>query len=93
MDAASNETINDLISYAVLLCDRNELQTAGYYAAAAFELLLQQVPKGSRENFYEKRIGAYCLANNCIPEVRTSLNQCRVIRNQVIHYNDTRRVR
>lgn len=92
MGNVPDETINDLVSYAVLLCGRNELQTAGYYASAAFELLLPKVPGEARENFYENRIIAYCRVNNCSPEIHNSLMQCRIIRNQIIHYNDTRRV-
>jgi len=88
----SNETINDLVSYAVLLCGRNELQTAGYYASAAFELLLPKVPGEGKESFYEKRIEAYCQENNCSLETQNILKLSRKIRNQIIHHNDTRRV-
>jgi len=92
MGNVPDETINDLVSYAVLLCGRNELQTAGYYASAAFELLLPNVSGETRENFFVKRIIAYCRANQCSTEVQNTLKQCRIIRNQIIHYNDTRQV-
>lgn len=92
MEAVSNKLLNDLLCYAVLLCGRNEMQTAGYYASAAFELLLPNLPEATKEKCYEKRITAYCLANQCSQEIYNTLMECRWVRNQLIHYNDTRQV-
>lgn len=82
---------DDLLKYAILLCNNNELQTAGYYAAAAFELLLPQV-KGDGMKVYEPRIDAYCRANNCNRELYNLLMDCRNVRNQIVHHNNLRGV-
>lgn len=92
MATISMEPIDDLLRYAVLLSNRSELQTAGYYASAAFELLLPKLPGEPRENYYNYRIDAHFSAKNCLPEVRNILIKCREIRNQIIHCNETRRV-
>lgn len=92
MVATPKEIINDLLKYAILLCSRSELQTAGYYASAALELLLPKVPGEPRENFYEFRINAHFPETHSLPEIRNILHKSRDIRNQVIHNNDLRRV-
>jgi len=83
--------VDDLLKYAILLCNNNELQTAGYYAAAVFELLLPKV-KVDGNKVYEPRIDAYCRTNNCSRELYNLLLKCRDVRNQIVHQNSLRSV-
>lgn len=81
--------VDALLKYAVLLSSNNELQTAGYYATAVFELLLPNV-KGDGKGLYEPRIDAYCRTSNSSREMYNLLLKCRDVRNQIVHQNSLR---